>query len=321
MIPKKAFLLTAGFGTRFQPQSTFIPKPALPFFNLPQALFPSAALKTAGVHDFYYNAHHLPTELEKTLSPYLKNKAFLESKILLSAGGIANAKASLSTEENFWVANGDSLIFLNDEDVLKEAIDFHFKTESTVTLIGIKQTNPLIGGLSFDKNSKLTKISKDSGSLHFIGLYIFNSSIFDFIQVEPLHIFKHVLLNDFKGKVSVFNAEERIRWHETGNETDFINAHIEESKNLRTLKDSSSLYKALELWGHKPSENLDHFLEHKVWGQKFKPSSTVDDFLCLPNSSTGNFQNLNNSVLGEGLNFESKRAFKNSVLIHSSQWT
>lgn len=322
MMPQKAFLLSAGFGTRFQPQSSFVPKPALPFFNIPQALYPGAALKESGVTEFYYNAHHLPNELEASLIPYFRNKASIESEILLSAGGIANAKNNLKNEENFWVANGDSLIFLEDPNILREAFDFHIKTNSTATMIGVEKNDAALNGLSFNKDFQFTSISKDPASLHFIGVYIFNSSIFDHLEKKPLHIFKDVLLNNFKGKASVFNAGKKIKWYETGNENDFILALLEESKNLIKLKDKSGVYKALELWKQNPSEKIEHFLKYKTWGKNFKPKEDLKNhFLWIPESSSGNFSNLKNCALGENLNFESRHAFQNSVLIHSSQWT
>jgi len=324
MKAEKAFLLSAGLGTRFKPQSLFLPKPAMPFLNLPQAVFPAAALKLAGVSDFFYNSHHLPKELNSALSPYFKRESIFEKEILDSAGGIANAQSFLEDQENFWVANGDSLVFLNDDGVLSDAYRFHLKQDAAVTMIGIQKPNEGLSGLEFDKDSVFTGISKSKKALHFIGFYIFNKSIFKHLKNEKQHIFHDVLLKNFEEKAVVFDAGNRISWYETGNEKDFIHATSERLSDLKKQKEKSQTYKSLKAWNANVDGELEHFLGHKVWGSDFIPKNTINpikDFLCIGKDTIGDFSKLNNSVLGPNLKFESNQKFDGKVLVHSSQWT
>jgi NDP-sugar pyrophosphorylase family protein len=322
---QKGFLLSAGFGTRFKPQSLFLPKPALPFLNVPQALFPAAALKSAGVDDFFYNSHHLPDELDSALKPYFNRNSLFEKEILDSAGGISNAEEELKDQENFWVANGDSLVFLNDQDVLNEAFDFHVKENASATLIGVTKPFKDLSGLESDSSSTFTGISRSSEALHFIGFYIFNRSIFENLKKEKQHIFHDVLLNKFSGKTLVYDAKERITWYETGNETDFLNAASIRLKDLKLKQQKSQTYKALAQWHLNSKDtldnNLENFLNHKIWGEAQDSKYSIDDFLCIGENTAGDFSKLNNSILGPNLRFDSQQFFNNQVLIDSSQWT
>lgn len=317
---KSAFFLTAGFGTRFQPQTNFLPKPALPFFNLPQALYPAGLLKEIGVSNFYYNSHHLPKELNDSLNPFFNRNSIFEEKILDSAGGIANAKSLLSDEEDFWVVNGDSFVTSLNTEVLSEAYNFHKKTNSIATLVGIKKNNDQINGLGFDTNDKLTHTAKGPNTLHFIGVYIFNKEIFNFIKPQKSHILKDVLLNNFHEKTSVFNARSEITWFETGNELDFIKCHQKEAENILKLQEKSAVYKTANIWGKYPKQALEQFLQNNIWGLQTNESHQ-SEFLVLPECFTGNINNLNNCVVGRNLPLPPDITFTNKVLIHPSQWT
>ena len=320
MPAKKAFLLSAGFGTRFKPQSLYFPKPALPFLNLPQALFPAAALMSAGVEDFFYNSHHLPDKLNSALSPFFKRNSIFEKEILDSAGGIANAKNELFDQDNFWVANGDSLVFLNDSNVLNDAYDFHIQNNAVATLIGIKKPDLNLSGLDFDSSSKFTGISKNTDSLHFIGFYIFKKEIWEHFKTGRHHIFHDVLLKSAQDKTFVFNAENRISWYESGNEKDFLDATKQRLDDLRAYKEKSQTYKALLKWNKNTSKNLSYFLDHKVWGCEYTSTHKITDFLCVGENFQGDLSKFDNCIIGDNLTFEANQKIKNKFLVHSSQW-
>jgi len=321
MPTKKAFLLSAGFGTRFKPQSLYLPKPALPFLNLPQALFPAAALMTAGVENFCYNSHHLPQKLNNALSPFFKKDSIFEKEILDSAGGIANAKNELADQDNFWVANGDSLVFLNDSKVLNDAYDQHVKNGAVATLVGITKPSPDLSGLDFDSSSRFTGISKSKESLHFIGFYIFNKEIWKHFKTGKHHIFHDVLLKNAQEKTFVYNAEDRISWYETGNEKDFLDATKQRLNDLRINKEKSQTFQALLKWDKNIDKNLQNFLDSKVWGSEYTSSHTITDFLCVGDNFQGDLSKFDNSVIGDNLTFKSDQKIKDKVLIHPSQWT
>ena len=109
----RAILLCAGKGTRFRPVTDRIPKPLLPFLNVPMAVQHLRRLEEAGVAQVAINLHHLPEQVERVLreqtprSPELA--FFLEPEILGTAGALRNAARFLGGGD-FLVVNSDAAI-------------------------------------------------------------------------------------------------------------------------------------------------------------------------------------------------------------------
>ena len=56
----QAFILGAGLGTRLRPLTDALPKPLVPLFHKPLALWAVEACEAAGCRRFAINTHHLP---------------------------------------------------------------------------------------------------------------------------------------------------------------------------------------------------------------------------------------------------------------------
>lgn len=319
-LPTKAFLLCAGFGTRFRPQTNFIPKPALPFFNLPQALYPASVLKDFGVKNFYYNSHHLPDVLDAHLEPFLNRKSIYEKELLDSAGGIANAKAYLDDQDHFWVANGDSFLSCKDSSLLAKAYEFHIQNKALATLIGMKKPASVKSGLCHT-DGRLTEISTSENALHFVGLYIFSKEIFKHIKPIKSHIFRDTLLKPNLIKDTyVFDTQDKLTWYETGNEKDFIQAHISEAKQILKSQNQSAVAKAHKNWTPSQTDKLvSHFLKTKVWGQSLSLTHE-SDFVCIPDELSTPPSQIKNSCLLKNINYPENLIVKDQILVDPSQW-
>lgn len=109
----RAILLCAGRGTRFLPVTEILPKPLLPFLNVPVAVAHLERLQQAGVAEVAVNLHHLADQVERVLgeqAPGLPELAFFrEPTILGTAGALRNAAAFLSGGD-FLVVNSDAAI-------------------------------------------------------------------------------------------------------------------------------------------------------------------------------------------------------------------
>jgi mannose-1-phosphate guanylyltransferase len=109
----KAFLLAAGRGQRFQPVTERIPKPLLPFLNVPLARAHLGRLRSAGVTEAGVNLHHLSRQIEQHLTEGAANLPklvfFDEPAILGTAGALRNAAAFLG-QDDFFVVNSDTSI-------------------------------------------------------------------------------------------------------------------------------------------------------------------------------------------------------------------
>ena len=94
----KAFLLCAGEGTRFRPYTSILPKPLIPFLNVPLCAYNLYLLKMLGVQNIIANTHVHSPLLEKELG-FLAHLAGLpppafsfEETLLGSAGGLLKVK-------------------------------------------------------------------------------------------------------------------------------------------------------------------------------------------------------------------------------------
>ena len=109
----RAILLCAGRGVRFRPVTERIPKPLLPFLNVPLATAHLRRLHEAGIREVAVNLHHLGDQVERHLrepAADLPQLAFFrEPQILGTAGALRNAAEFLAAGD-FLVVNADAAI-------------------------------------------------------------------------------------------------------------------------------------------------------------------------------------------------------------------
>jgi len=105
-----AIVLCAGFGTRLRPLTDELPKPLVPVGNCSILEHALAGLLAAGMADPIINVHHLPEQFERVLAgSKLKVRVVVEAEIRGTAGGVAGARAQLSSAPVL-VWNGDILV-------------------------------------------------------------------------------------------------------------------------------------------------------------------------------------------------------------------
>lgn len=105
-----AFVLAAGFGTRFRPATLTTPKPLLPLAGRPVLFHIFDHLLGQGADRFVVNAHHLAGVLRAAVGDSYAGVPVawsVEDEILGTAGGIRCAFERGRLERHFLVANGD----------------------------------------------------------------------------------------------------------------------------------------------------------------------------------------------------------------------
>jgi NDP-sugar pyrophosphorylase family protein len=111
-----AFVLAAGFGTRFRPETRATPKPLLPLAGRPILFHVFDHLLAEGAEAFAVNAHHFAEELRGAVGESYAGVPVawsVEEEILGTAGGIRRAhERGLLGQGPFLVANGDVLTTL-----------------------------------------------------------------------------------------------------------------------------------------------------------------------------------------------------------------
>lgn len=255
-------LLAAGEGTRLRPHTLVLPKPAIPFLNLPLAAYPLAFLGNTPVDKLVVNTFHLPDQivsLFKDLKHGARELHFSHEKkeILGSGGGLKKAQ-DLIGKNDFIMMNADEVIIPNDSEVMQKAIESHRQASAIATLIVMKhdKVGTQFGGVWTNKKRVLgfgkEAISNSTEAWHFIGVQILSPKVFDYL---PAHGASNIL---YDGLTQAIQAGETVQihaiecqWFETGNEKDFIEAssacleHIAQ-KNIRG-KYLESIFKRFDL--------------------------------------------------------------------------
>jgi mannose-1-phosphate guanylyltransferase len=107
----KAILLTAGYGTRLQPLTDFLPKALVPLVGKPLVRHSISRLLEAGISSIGLNTHHHAALMNAFANTQVDCSLHIshEPVILGSAGGIGGFRDFLEHEDFFIVCNGDSL--------------------------------------------------------------------------------------------------------------------------------------------------------------------------------------------------------------------
>lgn len=121
MMPTKAFILAAGFGTRMRPLTDTLPKPLLRIGG--QSLLDRTLdqLAACGVREVVVNTHYLGAKIEAALagrhSPHIHLSH--EPVILDTGGGIKNALRHFEADAPFFVLSGDGYAIDGPEPELR----------------------------------------------------------------------------------------------------------------------------------------------------------------------------------------------------------
>ena len=120
-VPRKAFVLAAGLGTRLRPLTLDTPKPMLPLWDQPMLARTIAMLATWGVKEVLINLHHAPGPIVRYLAsqpfPQMRISAVFEPVILGTGGALRNARWFI--DEPFWLLNADIVADLDPAPLLR----------------------------------------------------------------------------------------------------------------------------------------------------------------------------------------------------------
>ncbi len=226
---RKAFVLSAGLGTRLRPLTNLLPKPLLPIFGKPLITFAFDHLRHAGVEEFVVNTHHLPEKFAEQFpdSEYCTAPLALmyESELLETGGGIKNIESMIG-EEPFIVYSGDILTDVAVDRLIEE----HCSRRNDVTLaLRTTKFSPNVHwssetGRVLDIQGALGTSAK--GEFDFAGISIWHPSVFLRIPARTKISFIPILVEWMKegGKVGGLPLEDG-RWFNIGSSKEYVAAH------------------------------------------------------------------------------------------------
>jgi mannose-1-phosphate guanylyltransferase len=220
---KQAFILGAGLGTRLRPLTDVFPKPLVPLFHKPLAMWAVEACEAAGCTRFAINTHHLP---EKWVGFGAgRDVTFFHEPILLETGG------GLKNIED-WVEDGSLLIHNGDifsSIDLRNLVAAHEASGDEVTLAvrsggGEKRISLGEGGRVEDVRSEVRGLP---GTHVFTGIYCVHRSFLKRIPagevIAVIPAFQELVR---EGKIGAVVLDEG-EWMDLGDVESYLAAHRE----------------------------------------------------------------------------------------------
>uniref|UniRef100_A0A7S4HPG9 mannose-1-phosphate guanylyltransferase n=1 Tax=Vannella robusta TaxID=1487602 RepID=A0A7S4HPG9_9EUKA len=195
----KALILVGGFGTRLRPLTLTVPKPIVEFANKAMVLHQIEALVKVGVTEVILAVNYQPQVMATFLKKYEKKLGVKisyshETEPLGTAGPLALAREHLSDGDPFFVLNSDVICTFPFEKLLK----FHkaHGGEGTIMVTQVEEPSKY-GVVVFDpKDGKIARFVEKPqiyvGNKINAGIYIFNPSILDRIELKPTSIEKEI---------------------------------------------------------------------------------------------------------------------------------
>lgn len=119
----KAFLLSAGFGTRLKPLTDEIPKCLVPIKGKPLLEWWLELLEKHNIDEVLINLHHLPKVVENFINSYkckIKIHLSYEKELLGSAGTLLKNEEFIINENYFYIMYADNLTNINLTDFLEK---------------------------------------------------------------------------------------------------------------------------------------------------------------------------------------------------------
>ena len=163
----QAFILGAGLGTRLRPLTDLLPKPLVPLFHKPLAMWAVEACEALGCRRFAVNTHHLPEKWQGFAAG--RDMTFFHEPVLLETGGGLKNIESWVEEGNLLIHNGD--IFSSMD--LRKLVQAHETSGDEVTL-AVRSA----GGekrISLDENGRVADVRSEvrglPGTHVFTGIY------------------------------------------------------------------------------------------------------------------------------------------------------
>lgn len=196
----KALILVGGYGTRLRPLTLSQPKPLVEFCNKPMMLHQVEALVQAGVTHIILAVSYRAEMLEKEMKAQgerlgIKITLSLEKEPLGTAGPLALAREHFAEDsEPFYVLNSDVMCTFPFAQMEK----FHkgHGKEGTILVTRVEEPSKY-GVVVYDQaTGKISKFVEKPqvfvGNRINAGIYMFNPSILDRIELRPTSIEKEI---------------------------------------------------------------------------------------------------------------------------------
>ncbi len=319
-------LLTAGLGTRLKPFTEKVPKPCLPFLNLPLMNYSFFLARQGGFENFVFNLHHLPEQVKATsqkLSSHCQTLSYSDEtkKILGSGGALSKAKDMLKNWDYFLVANGDEVLIPSESNIIADLIMKFHSEKALCTLLTcdhpdlLKKFNAVwVNSAGQVRGFGKETTGADLRPVHYTGYKIFSRRIFDYLPDGESNIFYEVLKRAIaEGETVNHHFLEKALWYETGDFDSFISAsrdialhHMNELQGVQSFFHQNLVchlnLKQEPLVTHAADSALRQKLEWQNFaclgkGTKLKSYLQIKNIISAENATLSNESCLENSFI------------------------
>ena len=181
----KAFLLSAGLGTRLRPLTNDTPKCLLPVGGSTLLSIWLDLLARHGIDEVLVNSHHAAQKMQQFVSEYrgpVKITLTYEETLLGSAGTVRENWSFVKDEESFFICYSDNL---TDAD-LTHLLEFHRKNRGVLTCALFQPPNPSACGIvETDSEGRIIhfeeKPSHPRSNLANAGIYVASPELIKYI--------------------------------------------------------------------------------------------------------------------------------------------
>jgi mannose-1-phosphate guanylyltransferase len=177
-----ALVLTAGYGSRLDPLTRLVAKPAVPIAGRTIIERVLDWLRRQGVHDVVLNLHYRPETITEVVGDGahlgLRVRYAWEPVLLGSAGGPRHA-LPLIDSDTFLIVNGDTLC----DFTLAPMAHAHEDARADITLAMLPNVTPgRYTGIEVDEEDRVREFvprERAAGAFTFIGVQIVQASVFE----------------------------------------------------------------------------------------------------------------------------------------------
>ncbi len=238
MVPKIAFLLGAGLGERLRPMTLATPKPCMPIWNTPLLIHTLNQLASWGVETVYINTHWLPERMEEVAKSYsgaLSLHLIHEPEILGTGGALRCLKEYLTTDEPFWLINGDVVFNVNPQPLIDA-----FKQSGNFAAAWME---PTLGPrtVEMDYQNRITCWASPTPDIEhtytFTGISLLSKQVLSYLPETPkmcsiIKAFEAAMYDNHFVRGAIV---PQAYWNDAGTPDAYIQVH-HDAKNLPALK-------------------------------------------------------------------------------------
>jgi len=224
----KALILVGGFGTRLRPLTLSLPKPLVPFANIPMVMHQVEALVKCGVTQVVLAVNYRAEIMEKEMTRHaerlgIKITMSLENEPLGTAGPLKLAEKILGDgEDDFFVLNSDVIC----EFPFAEVVKFHKAHGKEGTILVTKVDEPSkYGVVKYKEDGEIESFVEKPqvfvGNRINAGLYLFKPSILSRITLKPTSIEKEIFPSMASDK-NLYAMDLPGFWMDVGQPPDYL---------------------------------------------------------------------------------------------------